>query len=273
MNHGQALFYNDYRLYLTEAFETRRVRNPNYSLRAFARDLGLAVSTLAEVQKGKYGLSPVRAQEVASKLNLSQRQCEHFADLIAAQFARSKETRAQAQKAVENRITNFVQEVSLDSFKIVSEWHHMAFLELMDLEQHHLDKNRYAKKLGVSLDVIEDSLDRMSRLGLVELTENSVKPTSQFTSVNNNYNSEAVRSFHKQIIEKALYAIERQDNDKREVSSTLFSVKREDFPAARKALMDFRREFASKFGTTSNADDVCSLSIQFFSLLAPEERV
>lgn len=270
---GQALFYDDYRLYLTEAFETRRVRNPNYSLRAFARDLGLAVSTLAEVQKGKYGLSPVRAQEVAAKLNLSQRQCEHFADLITSQFARSKEQRAAAKTSVENRINNFVQEVPLDSFKVVSEWHHMAFLELMDLEKNHLDKPRYAKKLGVSLEVIEDSLDRMGRLGLIEITENSVKPTSQFTSVNNNYNSEAVRSFHKQVIEKALYAIERHDNEKREVSSTLFSIKREDFPAARKALMEFRREFASKFGTTENADDVCSLSMQFFSLLSPEENV
>lgn len=270
---GQALYYNDYRLYLSEAFQTRRARNPNYSLRAFARDLGLAVSTLAEVQKGKYGLSPSRALEVAAKLNLSKHQSEHFADLIAAQFARTEEQRQMAQAAVEKRIANFVQEVSLDSFKVISEWHHMAFLELMDLEKHHLDKSRYAKKLGVEEKVIEDSLERMARLGLIELTETSVKPTSHFTSVNNNYNSEAIRSFHKQIIEKALYAIERQDNDKREVSSTLFSVKREDFPAARKALLDFRREFASRFGTTENADDICSLNIQFFSVLAAEERV
>ncbi len=70
----------------------------------------------------------------------------------------------------------------------------------------------------ISRAVIDDSLERMHRLGLVEMTETSVKPTSQFTSVNNNYNSEAVRSFHKQIIEKALTAVERQDNDKREVS-------------------------------------------------------
>ncbi|KYG62318.1 hypothetical protein AZI87_17495 [Bdellovibrio bacteriovorus] len=267
----QVLFYDDYRLYLSEAFETRRLRNPNYSMRAFARDLGLAVSTLIEVQKGKYGLSAARAREVATKLNLSQRQCEHFSDLLTAQFARSNEQRVMARKAIEHRINNFVQEVSLDSFKIISEWHHLAFLELMDLEKNHLDKARYAKKLGVSEKVIEDSLDRMSRLGLIEITANSVKPTSQFTSVNNNYNSEAVRGFHKQIIEKALYAVERQDNEKREVSSTLFSIKKQDFPAARKALMDFRREFASRFGTTENADDVCCLSIQFFSLLAQED--
>ena len=58
----------DYRLLLKSELASRTNQNPNYSLRAFARDLDLAPSRLSEVLNGKQGLSTQAAEKIAKTL-------------------------------------------------------------------------------------------------------------------------------------------------------------------------------------------------------------
>jgi len=53
---------------LQKEFATRVARNKNYSLRAFARDLELAPSTVSEIMSGKYKLSDERLAEIYKKI-------------------------------------------------------------------------------------------------------------------------------------------------------------------------------------------------------------
>ncbi|MGZ3710379.1 MAG: hypothetical protein ACXVBE_01430 [Bdellovibrionota bacterium] len=46
----------DYREKIRQAMESRAARNPRYSMRSFAKDLGISPSRLSEVLKGRYGL-------------------------------------------------------------------------------------------------------------------------------------------------------------------------------------------------------------------------
>lgn len=51
-------------------FSTRKQRNQNYSLRAFARDIDLSPSTVSRVFNNKYDLSTKLIEEVLSKIGL-----------------------------------------------------------------------------------------------------------------------------------------------------------------------------------------------------------
>jgi hypothetical protein len=53
----------DYRVILSAEFEKRKDRNPAYSWRASARDLGIQSSRLSEVMAGRYGLSLAGASQ------------------------------------------------------------------------------------------------------------------------------------------------------------------------------------------------------------------
>lgn len=262
------VYHSDYRKYLKEAFEKRVARNPSYSRRAFARDLGLAISTLTELMKGKYGLSAQRALDVGQRLHLSESHSRHFADLFVMKFARSEDTKRKAKAAVQKRVNQITQELQEDAFITISEWYHMALLELLEIESHSYENAEIlGRKLDLSGKEIVASLQRLERLELIIEKDGRLIPTGDFTSVGDGRASEAIRRFHIQILEKARNALHKHAMEDRAMSSTVFSVSRKDVPSAKKYLQNFRRDFAKRFSKSKDLDDVFCLSIQFFSLL------
>ena len=93
----------DYRSFLKHALEARTGRNPRYSMRAFARDLGFSAPRLCNIFAGKYGLSLSAAREIGSKLGLSESELQDFYDLVEASHARSRVHRSIAQQRLEAR--------------------------------------------------------------------------------------------------------------------------------------------------------------------------
>ena len=266
-------YYSDHLKYLQEAYDNRVARNPSYSLRAFARDLGLATSTLTEIMKGKYGLSFERAFQVAEKMHLNETQCQHFAELFIIQFSRSEKAKKSARANVLARTTQVYQDLQEDSFRTISEWHHLAILELLEIEQHTYETSALlAERLELPQDLLQESLQRLERLHLIELRKGRLLPTGEFTTVGNGRASEAIRHFHAQVLSRAQMALENQTVDEREFSSTVFSISKEDVSAAKKLLQTFRRDFAIRFSKTKSPDDVFCLSLQFFSLLGRKKQ-
>jgi uncharacterized protein (TIGR02147 family) len=242
-------------------------------MRAFARDLGLATSTLTEIMKGKYGLSFERAFEVAEKMHLNEIQCQHFAELFVMQFSRSEKAKKSAHHNVLARTTQVYQDLQEDAFRTIAEWHHFALLELLEIEHHSLETSALiAERLELPQDLIQESLQRLQRLDLVVLKKNRLIPTGEFRAVGNGRASEAIRSFHSQILKRAQLALENQTFEEREFSSTVFSVSKEDLEPAKKMLQTFRREFATRFSKTKSPNDVFCLSVQFFSLLGRKKQ-
>lgn len=242
-------------------------------MRAFARDLGLATSTLTEIMKGKYGLSHERAFQVAERMHLNESQCLHFAELFTMQFSRSEKAKKQARTAVLSRTNQVYQDLQEDAFRTISDWHHLALLELLEMEQHSYETaHLLAERLELPQDLVLESLQRLERLNLIVIKKDRLVTTGDFTTVGNGRASEAIRSFHTQVLSRAQAALENQSVDEREFSSTIFTISREDLGAAKKLLQSFRREFATRFAKSKSPDDVYCLGIQFFSLLGRKKQ-
>ena len=120
-----------YRLILQEHFEARKQRNPAYSLRAYARDLGWSVSRLSETFAGKAGLSEAKADTVAKRLALPANERDLFKAMVAAQHAKSPRVREQATAKVRQiRKQTGLTRVSVEAFQVIRDWYHLAILEL-----------------------------------------------------------------------------------------------------------------------------------------------
>jgi len=76
--------------FLKHQLELRLAKNQSYSLRAFARDLGLSASRLSEVLKKKKGLSINAAFLLTEKLGLTSKEKELFFLSVEALHSRSK---------------------------------------------------------------------------------------------------------------------------------------------------------------------------------------
>ncbi len=86
-----------YRSYLERQYQARRGKNSAYSLRAFARNLGIAAPKLSQIFSGSCGLSGESAQRIAKKLDLSETETQYFVALVELEHSRSKIGKAQAQ--------------------------------------------------------------------------------------------------------------------------------------------------------------------------------
>lgn len=268
-------FYTHPRDFLLVELEKRRSRNSSYSLRAFARDLDLAPSTLSEVISGHYGLSEAKALHVAKTLELTPDLAEYFVELFQQKFAKKTSRRRQALKTSTRRRNRVLQSRPLDSFHSIADWYHVALLEWITVQGRKITNDaktirRASKALKIESAEIHEALNRLQRVGSLHLENNEWHLTEEFTSTSNDIPSEAVRSFHKQIIAKAATAIEDQSLESREISSTVLSFSRAQMKEAKQALRDFHREFSERFGSTKDPDSVYCLGLQFFSLADDE---
>ena len=59
-------------------FESKRARNPAYSLRAFARDLDIDNGNLKKILSGKISVSPKVAYKIGKHLELKEQDLLHF---------------------------------------------------------------------------------------------------------------------------------------------------------------------------------------------------
>ena len=63
---------------IREQLSKRQKANPSYSLRAFARDLGMDPSTLSAILKGKRAFPVKSCEQISQALNLSPMEKQYF---------------------------------------------------------------------------------------------------------------------------------------------------------------------------------------------------
>lgn len=101
MSEATILSYTDYRAFLRDELSRRQARNARYSLRSFARDLGLAPPRLSDILRGRYGLSGAAAAELAVKLRMTEREAARLRDLAEAEHGRSRLARENARQRLQ----------------------------------------------------------------------------------------------------------------------------------------------------------------------------
>lgn len=106
---------------LVERLTEIRLKNPAYSLRAFAKRTGLTPSTLSEILSGKRRVSRKLVERVARKLCLDPNQTDSMLQSFPAK-------RAYGQPA-STSLAPYTQ-LNMDHFRVISDWYHFGILSL-----------------------------------------------------------------------------------------------------------------------------------------------
>lgn len=264
---------NDYRQILRSKLAERSRHRPRYSLRAFARDLGLTSARLSEVLSGKKGLSRQAAAMIASRLGLSVGEAQFFCDLVESRHARSLVARRKAQErvsSVSNRL-NVGRVIEADQFQLIADWRHFAVRECLGLKDARSDAVSVGRKLGISSLLVKDAIARLVRLGLVEQRKGRLMPTQETVVSSDGVPSDAIKAFHEQILKKSIDALHVQGLDDRDFVSLLLSVRSVDLPMIKNRIRRFLRDLDREFSGSPEADRVISLGTHLTTLSQPEE--
>lgn len=254
--------------FLLSEFESRKTGNPRYSLRAYARDLGLAAPKLSEILREKCGLSEVAAHRLVPKLGLNSGEAMQFTNLVASKHARSP---AQRKKALENlheaKLGSEIKEIQLGTFDLISEWHYNAILELTETVGFNSEIKWIAKRLNLSEESVARSIQQLLDLNLLARDQSGeLYQTEKDLATPSNIPSLKIRMHHRQILSKAAEAINNVPINERDFSSVTFAVSEKTLNEAKVLIKEFRRKLVAKLSTTKPKERVYCLSIQLFPL-------
>lgn len=262
----------DYRALLRRELRARQLHNPAYSQRAFARDLDLLPGRLNEILMGAQGLSPGRADQVAKRLELSKEEASYFVDLVRTKHARSVSERKKAQERLAAwRSDHDYRELQLSAFQTLSDWLPFAILELIKTRDFQPKTSWIARRLNVSGERVAHALRNLERLELLKREGDRWTALVGNTSVMKGVPSRTVKSFHRQVLQKGLDALYRQQLEQREFSSLVLALDRRRLPELKTKLREFVREIDREFGTASGYTDVACFASQLFFLTEKDE--
>lgn len=258
-----------YQDFLLEEFKARRARNPNYSLRAFARDLGMPASKLSQNLRGLCGISVAKAETIADKLAMREDDRQLFLALVESQHARSRVARQQAVSALEHIRRDRMAELGLEKFSIIRDWYHMAILEMTEITTFRPDVNYMASRLDLPVEIVKDAVARLTELGLLKTDTPRWEQTSVDLEMPSGAPSRAVREHHKQLLTKAIVAVDEVAAEEREYSSQTFAIAKSAIPELKNLIREFQRKTA-RLSQGAAKDEVYALTIQLFPLLEKE---
>lgn len=259
--------FDDYRQYLSEVFAQRQGRNSRYSLRSFARDLDLAPSSLSALLKCRYNLTIKKALLVAKRLGLAGAEKHLFIDL-----ARLKRPLRDDQfKEVLLRIGQLRMEIEAKVLRdewlvVISDWYHLAIVELVRMGAWDGNEKQVAAKLGIKALQVGPAVQRLRKIGMLTSEGDGLKVATGFATTNQGVPSEVIRGLHRQILLLARKSMESHPINLRDNSFVVFATAKDQVEASRGVLQDFRREFMSRMEQAPDKDAVYCLSVNLFPL-------
>lgn len=245
---------------MREEFQTRAFKNASYSLRAFARDLGLTSGNLSDLLNKKIGLSFSKAKQVALKLNFSEEDQQLFLKLVEISLDNDK-TKSELQ--IFNYDSSYIT-LADDYYRVLTEWYYFALVELVRVADFQNDDEWIAKRLGISESEVRSAIERLLRVELLKDENGVLIQTYDYFISPSGTPSDTAKKFHKQILARAALAVDNQAIEERNFTSGFLRVRKSDLPHIANRIKEFRREMAAEIESGEGHDSVYAFAIQFF---------
>lgn len=233
---------------LRKEFEKKLKNNAKYSLRAFARDLGVSVSIVSGVFNGKQGLSRANAYKIAKALEFNQEKLENFCSLVEIHNKRTTVTKTMAIERFEKKKSSgTIKTLTPEEFKAISDWHCLAILDLAKLPFFKSNLTWISRVLGISRESVEQAIEQLQLQDLIEVKDKQIKLKHMHIEVNSQVSSQAIKKFHLQMMAKASQALKNKPLDERDFYNLFLPMKRSRVPELVAYLRGVIQEINSEF--------------------------
>jgi uncharacterized protein (TIGR02147 family) len=254
----------DLREYLRRDLIRRCKLNPRYSLRAFSRFLKIDSSALSKILAGKRAASPALTKQLCVRLGLDPKQTANF--LSTTGETRGRKSLTESPKPSLPKAD--YKQLTYDLFQVISDWYHYAILELTKLNDFKPTRAWVARSLGITIPEVDEAVERLQRLEFLEITAEGrwIDRSGDVTTVGNDFTAIAFRKYQKQILEKAITALEEVPLENRDHTSMLMAGDSLLLPEAKKLIAEFRRKLCALLESGTQKDELYQLGIALYPL-------
>lgn len=210
--------------------EETQTRNPAFSLRAFAKKIGVSHSTLSSILNFKRAISPTQTEKIAQGLGLNPIEISALKKFYFVEYNHFESENVKKVFMIQNA----------DFF---NKWFVRAIFELSKTENYKNDKNWIAFTLGISNKQVEEAIDILCEENLAEqdIENFKIKYDQYEFKLNDNL---TFKEFNKTIAKKVLTAIETDSIQKDEVYNQILAVSESDLKYIKKMILRLQNKMA-----------------------------
>jgi len=264
------LQHSNYRAFLRATLADRQKKNGAYSMRAYAKHLGVTQSAVSQILSGKKNLSAETALKMAGRLELAELEAEYFCLLTQLETAKTPALKETVIKRLNSlNPQKPIHELSLEFFRVISDWYHLAIRNMTEMDGVILSPKFISRRLGISVIQAEVALERLCSLELIEKvphSEHQYKKTADYVIAKSAAPNEALRNFHRQMLQKAQEALVAQTPAEKIVGSETFAFSEKHLKEANQITEEYFQRMAALAQKPGKKNEVYHLGVQFFNL-------
>ncbi|WP_413558850.1 DUF4423 domain-containing protein [Bdellovibrio sp. HCB209] len=240
--------YSETAKFLHEILQSKKSKNPKYSMRAFARDLKTSPARMSSLLAGHAMPGKIVRNRILATFNLSPEQTEKLNFLIGKSL----------QDRKSKRLTH---EIPDTAYQFLPEWHHYAILNLMETVDFQSDPKWIARRLCVTEDIVTKSIQKLLLANLAKEENGKLVPTHQNLTSTHDIPSEALKNYHRQLINQSLKSLEKDPLELRDITSLIIPTNPRQIQKAKLLARQFRLDL-SKILEEGEKTEVYNVCIQ-----------
>lgn len=269
--------YSDYRAFLRDAFAAEKAQNKKFSFRYFSRIAGFkSQSVLKQVLDGQSNIAPASIERYAKAFGLSASESEFFYHLVMMNQAKTSDERVlHAKKMLANQQFRRLNPLSGSQLKYYKHWYYIPIREMVLLGDFNEDPRWIARRLRprITPEQAGQALHDLIELGLLQRdSEGRLRQSEINVSTGDTVVSSLVVGYHKEMLSRALEAIDRFHRDQRDISSVTVAVTKEQMGIITAKVRQFRKEVLALIGEHNQGDRVVQLNLQLFPLTDSDDE-
>jgi uncharacterized protein (TIGR02147 family) len=236
---------------LEREYQERRRRNARFSLRAFAQQLGVNVSTLSRLMRGQRSASPELIREIAERMSFDTTMVEQL--LLAEAGTRADPHAYEAELKTQ----------SLEESRDMAGWEYLAIQALLETDEVFATHKEIADRLGIQSLKAKRCVDTLVKHQMIVFHEGRWKSTYKRVIAYRKGNPH-VKKILESFADMARRSLaEDQGGDDQSFSGMVMAVDPLKVPEAVRRIREFRNNLA-KFLGTGRKSEVYRINIDLF---------
>ncbi len=251
---------------LKQKLVENKLKNPRYSIRAFARWIQVSPGTLSLVILGKREISLNLAQKIMRALELNAIERAKIAEYFEKENIKTDAPNPHTA----NR--NIVRDKKPSSYKLnendlelISKPYFLVLLNLVETKDFKIDLDWMSGRIQQSKAETAEAWLLLQRLGMVQILEDG-RPVRTYAALSSNSGrkSQKIRQAHLDTLQRAQQALLVLDQSQRDFTSVTMPVQIQRLPEMQLAIRKFHDEFVKEFCEKNTANEVARICIHLF---------
>ena len=263
--------YIDYRRYLHDYYQEKKQTTHHFSYRFFAQKAKITSPVFLKlIIEGKRNLSRTMIPRFCNAIGLNPRESCFFEHLVLFNQAKTSVEKQEHYAVIVSMIGKVAErQVEKDQFGYFSHWYTPVIRELICRKGFSDNWNELAATVLPPIKPKEarTAVALLERLKLVTRNnDRSFTRTSTALRGSGEIGALNLRSFNRQMVERALEAIDTLPSDKRHASGITAGISKRTYDIIEAEIEAFKDRIVAIVNKDDTTDHVCQLNVQLFPL-------